>query len=135
MRRRLLALLGRLPRAVRFGVVGLGGVLTNSGCLVLLHGGLHLPLALASALAAEIAIVHNFLWNNRWTFQAGRPTFRRLMRFNLVSLAGLGVNVALVNGLVHWLAWHYLLANLVAIGLVAAVNFALSSVWTWADVR
>ena len=67
-------------KAFRFGLVGLGGTVVNTILLTLLYGRLHAPLQISTALAAEVAVIHNFLWNDNWTFGgAGRP-LRRLLR-------------------------------------------------------
>lgn len=40
----------------------------------------------ASALAAELAIVNNFFWNDHWTVRHTGPSLGRFARFNLVSV-------------------------------------------------
>src|SRR5690348_13857982 len=79
----------RLTRVSSFLLVGGSGVLVNSLALFLLFQWAHLPLLLASALSAELAIVNNFYWNDRWTFGCPQLSWRRFAQFNLVSLAGL----------------------------------------------
>lgn len=125
----------RLSRVSKFLVVGATGVLVNSLALLLLVQGTHLPLVVASALSAELAIVNNFYWNDRWTFGRTRPSVRRFARFNLVSLAGLVITTATVWVLVSHLGLYYLAANLLAIVLATAWNFAVNSWWTWGGAR
>ena len=118
-------------RFVRFGIVGALGVVVNSVVLFLVHGVFGLPLLLASALAVETAIIHNFIWNERWTF--GEPSFSvvRLGKFNLTSLGGLLITLGVLHLMVEYGKVHYLLANLAGIALATAWNFALSLFWTW----
>ncbi len=111
-----------LRRFLTFCLVGLTGVLVNMGCLILLHGLLRLPLTLAAALAVEAAIVSNFLGNNRWTFAGGRPRLDRFLRFNAVSLLGLGITLAVLHLLTGVYGWDYRLANLVAIAAATVCN-------------
>lgn len=118
-------------RFVRFGIVGALGVVVNSSVLFLAHGVIGLPLLLASALAVEVAILHNFLWNERWTFGATDFSLVRLGKFNLTSLGGLVISLGVLYLLVACGRVHYLLANLVGIALATAWNFALSLFWTW----
>ena len=68
-----------------------------------LKSGLHLNYLLATALAVEAAVVHNFLWHERYTWAdrvqpSWRKSLPRLLRFNLttggVSIAG---NLALMK--------------------------------------
>ena len=125
----------RLTRISKFLLVGATGVLVNSLALLLLVQGAHLPLVPASALAAELGIVHNFAWNDRWTFERTRLSWSRFARFNLVSLAGLLLTTGTVWVLVEQLGVYYLAANLLGITLATAWNFAVNSWWTWGGAR
>jgi len=115
----------------RFGVVGTLGVVVNSLALLLAHGVAGLPLVVASPLAVEVAILHNFLWNDRWTFGAAGFSLRRLGKFNLTSLGGLAIASGVLYLLVGYAGVHYLLANLAGIALATLWNCAASLLWTW----
>src|SRR5512140_561370 len=85
-------------RLLRFVAVGATGVAVNLAGLWLLAGVLALREVLASALAIEASIVWNFFLNNAFTYgdrnaaaQAGPA--RRLLRYNLVSLVGLAIQL------------------------------------------
>jgi putative flippase GtrA len=117
-------------RGVSFGVVGLSGVIVNTGLVYLLHGLWHWPLPLAVALASEVAIFNNYLWNDRWTFGQRTPNLRRLVRFNLSSLGSLVITTGGTSVLVgHGVP--YLPALLVAVGVGSLSNFAASALWVW----
>ncbi len=115
---------------MRFGVVGATGTAVNTAVLYLLARRVGLPLWLSSALAVELAIMSNYLLNDRWTFAARRPSFRRLAKFNVASLAGLGLNVTTV-----WLlarsGVYFLAANLVGIAAAVTANYVFSVTWVW----
>ena len=96
---------------------------------------LHLPLVIASVLSAELAIVNNFWWNDRWTFSRTQLSLRRFAQFNLVSLFGLVLTTGTLWVLVHYLGLYYLAANLVGIALAAIWGFAANSLWTWGGAR
>ncbi len=120
----------KLGRAVRFCLVGGTGTAINTTVLYSLARGLGLPLPVSSAMAVELAVLSNYLLNDRFTFAARRPSFRRLAKFNITSLAGLGVNVTII-----WiLARHgvyFLAANLVGIAAAVVVNYTFSVAWVW----
>src|SRR5919201_864743 len=68
----------RLRRqGIIFGLVGLSGTVLNTGLVYVLHGHLRWPLPLAVALGSELAILNNYLWNDRWTFGRSAPSLRR----------------------------------------------------------
>jgi putative flippase GtrA len=113
---------------LRFAVVGGAGTVVNTAALYVLHRLLGVPLVAASAVAVELAVVHNYVFNNRWTFGMRVLSVRRLGKFNVSMLAGLAVNVLVLWALV-------LPANLLAIGAALAVNYASSAVWVWGGTQ
>lgn len=129
-----------LQRFLRFGLVGLSGVVVDMAVLYLLHTSLGLPLTRSKLVAAELAIINNFFWNDAWTFadislrQRGWPArCKRGLKFNLICLVGLGLNVMALNvfyNLVFGQRWPYL-ANLLAIALVTLWNFWLNLKLSW----
>ena len=127
--------LHRLRRPIRFGLVGLSGVVVNTSVLWALLRAVHLPVLLASAVATEIAILSNFALNDCWTFHAVRqhPFLIRLLRFNGVSLGGLSITALLLTLLTSYSGLHLLLANLLAIGGAMTWNYVVNSRWTWRD--
>ncbi len=118
-------------RFLRFGLVGLLGVAVNSAVLFVAHGVVGLPLAFASVLAVEVAILHNYLWNDRWTFGYREFSLARFGKFNLTSLGGLLITTGVLYALVTYGRVYYLLANLVGVGLATGWNFMASMLWTW----
>lgn len=127
-------------RFLRFGLVGLSGVVVDMVILYLLHSTLGFPLTRSKIVAAEIAILNNFIWNDAWTFadvslrQRGwSARFKRFLKFNLICLGGLVLNVLVLNliyNLIFGQRWAYL-ANLIAIGLVTIWNFWLNLKLSW----
>ena len=90
------AFVGSLPpvlrRWLKFSAVGWMGVGVQLCALTLLAGHLELHYLVATALAVECAIVHNYFWHERWTWGdrglGGAPgRLSRLLRFNAASLA------------------------------------------------
>ena len=124
-------------RLGRFLVVGGTGVVLNNAALYAFYQMLRLPLVVASTLAVTLAIGNNFVLNDRWTFGQGRhaDSFRRFLRFSLVSLAGLAITTATLWALVTFLNVPFLVANVVGIGLSTGSNFVANLNWTWSGSR
>ena len=130
-----------LKRWLKFNFVGGLGIGVQLAALLLFRSVAHLNTLIATALAVETAVIHNFLWHDRFTWR-DRPaetvsrSFLRFLRFNatngLVSIAG---NLAIM----HWLAdlWrlNFLVANLVAITVCSLLNFLLSDRLVFQSVR
>jgi dolichol-phosphate mannosyltransferase len=140
VRLRLSALSG--GRFLRFALVGASGVLVDVAVLFLLSDprALGFGLTRSKIVAAELAIINNFLWNDAWTFrdligdQRGlRHKLRRLLKFNLVCGAGLALNVVLLNLQFNLLHMNRYVANLIAIAVVTAWNYWLNLRLNWRD--
>ena len=127
-----------VARFFRFGLVGFSGVFVDMGVFYILRTILGLALTRSSIFSSEIAIINNFLWNDLWTFgdisrqqQGSRKRFRRFLKFNLVCLAGLILNVSIVNFLFNIVHVNEYLAKLIAIAMVTFLNFWLNSKLSW----
>jgi dolichol-phosphate mannosyltransferase len=131
--------LRRFDRLMRFGLVGVSGIVVNTAVLWLLVAGARLAVPLASVVATEVAIVSNFLLNDRWTFRAGEQHgfWGRLLRFNGVALGGMLLTAVLLTGLTHYAGVPLLIANVLAVGGAMAWNYVINTRWTWpaADPR
>jgi dolichol-phosphate mannosyltransferase len=141
---RLRLSLGSIGRFIRFGLVGFSGVFVDMAIFYLLRDKLGLGLTLSAALSAEVAMFNNFLWNDLWTFsdisqhQRGwRQWFERFLKFNVICLVGLILNVSLVNLLFNVFGINEYVAKLIAIAAVTVWNFWINLKLSWrvTDVR
>jgi len=127
-------------RLLKFNAVGAMGVLVQLAALSALRGALHLDYLVATALAVEIAVLHNFVWHEAWTWndrtEGHAGAAMRLVRFNLSNgLISLAVNLVLMRVLVGWMHVQYLIANVVAISAGALVNFVVSNSYVFEPPR
>ena len=117
---------------LKFNTVGLLGMGFQLVALAVLKGGLGLNYLAATLIAVESAVLHNFIWHERWTWwertrRNASGVLGRLFRFHmangLISIVG---NLALMWLLVSRLHVHYLVANVTAIAACAILNFLAS---------
>jgi dolichol-phosphate mannosyltransferase len=121
-------------RFVRFGVVGVAGVLVNTALLYLGATLARLPAVLAAGFATELTILGNFVLNDRWTFRdvhTGRPRLQRMAAYNGIALGGMLISLGVFLLLMHLLRIHYLLANLGGIAVATVWNYAVNARITW----
>ena len=127
-------------RFIRYGLIGVSGIFVDMALFYLLSETAGLGLILSKIVAAEIAIVSNFLWNDAWTFaditqrQKGwRPRLKRLLKFNIICVVGLILDVVLLKLFYHLVFGDSLkyIANLIAIGFVAIWNFWINVKLSW----
>lgn len=121
-----------LLRWIKFNAVGGVGIIVQLATLAVFRSLLKFDYLVATALAVETAVIHNFLWHERFTWRdrpAARPleSLVRFIKFNAtngaVSLAG---NLMIMRSLVGQLHMNYVVANLIAVTICSLVNFLLS---------
>lgn len=117
-------------RWLRFNFVGFLGIGVQLAAFTLYNGAAGLNYLLATALAVETAVLHNFIWHERFTWSGltadGR--FTRLLKFHagngLISIIGNVLLMRLFVGVLH--VHPYVLANGIAIAACALANFVVS---------
>ena len=127
-------------RFIQFCLVGLTGVVVDMGLLFLLSDPSMLawPLTRSKIIASELAIINNFLWNDLWTFgditrrqPSKKQQLKRFIKFNLICLAGLVLNVILLNLFFNVFGLNRYLANFCAIAIVTFWNFWVNLKLSW----
>lgn len=126
-------MINKLQRPVKFIAVGASGVGVNLLLLYLLTDIAGVHYAASAFVAIEASIITNFLLNDRWTFKdrRGSKVFSRLLKYNAVSGAGVGVNMGIMALLVEVGGLHYLMAEFLAILGAFVWNYTLSSRYVW----
>lgn len=150
-----------LIRWGKFNLVGAMGIGAQFAALFLLKTALHFQYLVATAIAVEAAVLHNFVWHERftwadricagpseckmkqiphsietnvgWNFLALSPGFfRRLLRFHLANgLISIVGNLAIMKTLVGSAQVNYLMANAIGIAVCSLANFLLSDQWVF----
>ena len=127
-----------IGRFIRFGLVGFSGVFVDLTVFYLLRTVLGFGLTRSTIISAEVAIFNNFLWNDLWTFgdvsqqqQQGRMRLKRLLKFNIICLAGVVLQALIVNLLFNVLGINEYLAKLMAIAAVTLWNFWINMKLSW----
>jgi putative flippase GtrA len=130
---------GWLRRWLKFNAVGAIGILVQLAALAILKSALRVPYLLATALAVETAVLHNFVWHELWTWRDRRgegSVLMRLVRFNLGNGAvSLLVNLVFMRLLVGRFHMQYLVANLIAIAAGSVANYLVSDLFVFRKVH
>jgi putative flippase GtrA len=126
-----------LVRWCKFNFVGGIGIAVQFAALFFLKSVLNFDYMLATGIAVEAAVVHNFVWHEQFTWSdrvqpSWQTSLPRLLRFNFttgaVSILG---NLALMKVMVGQGQMNYLLANGIAIALCSVANFLVSEQWVF----
>jgi putative flippase GtrA len=120
-------------RLGRFAVVGAAGFVLQLLALWALTSLAGWPWLAATAAAVELAVVHNFVWHEHWTWRdRGEASWTRFARFNIVTaLTSIAGNLALMGILVGVMRIPAVLANAIAVGVLSAANFVASDRWVF----
>jgi len=124
-------------RWIKFNLVGAVGIAVQLGTLALLTATLRVEYMIATALAVECAVVHNFIWHVRFTWAdrgswRWRDVFVRFLRFNLTTGAvSIGGNLMLMRLLVGHVHLPAVVANLASIAGCSVVNYLVSDRWVF----
>jgi len=123
-----------LARFVRFSTVGGLGLGVKFAALILMKSVFGLGYMLATAIAVEVAILHNFVWHSLWTWRdrsrelTGKEVFLRLVRLHLTSGAvAMATNLVVMRLAVGEAGLNYVLANALATVVASAFNFGLAN--------
>jgi putative flippase GtrA len=130
-------------RWLKFNAVGAIGILVQLVALAVLAGLFRVHYLVATALAVEAAVLHNFVWHCRWTWRDRTGDATRLTRLlpalwrfhvsnGMVSILG---NLLFMRLLVGQLHLHYLVANVASIALCSVANFLLSEWFVFQQPR
>lgn len=117
---------------LKFNTVGAVGIGVQLTMLTTLVSGFRLNYLIATLLAVESAVLHNFVWHEWWTWgdrTRANPAgvLIRLIQFNLttgvLSILGNLVFMRLLVGQIHL---PYFSANLLTIAACSLLNFLIN---------
>ena len=123
-------------KLLKFGAVGLSGIIVNEGALIYLKGYIQFSLPVASIIAIELSILSNFILNDTWTFRTEQQHamphwWQRLLSFQVVSLGGAAINFVILNVLAVFAGVDYRVANILGILVAFSWNFWVNRRVTW----
>lgn len=116
-------------RWLKFNAVGAGGIVVQLLALAVFKSGLRMDYLLATALAVEAAVIHNYFWHERftWADRASGSSWLRFAKFNLsTGLFSILGNVLVMRMLVGGAHLNYFIANILTIATCSIVNFLVS---------
>jgi putative flippase GtrA len=123
---------GNWVQLVKFGLIGASGYAINLSVFAALVEVAALHHAIAAVAAFCVAVSNNFHWNREWTFRGsdGHAGFQAA-RFFAVSVAALGINLAVLQLLVAAVGVDALPAQAIAVATAMPFNFVGNKLWTF----
>ena len=120
--------------AIKYYTVGGSGVLVNLGLLYTLTDIVGFWYLAAQIIAISVSISSNFLFNRFWTFRDSIEDQRNsvmYVKFLIVSLIGMGIQLGITSILVEGAAVYYMYAAGIGIAVAGAINYVVNRRWTF----
>ena len=118
---------------IKFNLVGvLGFGLQSAALFVLTHLAYPVSYLAATTVAVELAVLNNFVWHQRWTWNdrpssTKKETACRLAKFNLTSgLLSITGNLVLMSVLVGHFRLRVTPANALTVACCSILNFIVA---------
>src|SRR5690349_9680715 len=119
---------------VRFLIVGLTGLVVNSGALYAFTELAGINYIISAAIATQVSTLWNFGLTETWVFgkrQTERPFLQRLVSFLVVNNLLLILRGPIMTWMVGRLGVHYLISNLVSLFVMTLLRYLLADKWIW----
>lgn len=120
-----------LTQLGRFTVVGAFGTVAHYAVLILLVETAGAGPVLASSAGALVGALVNYFLNYYFTFRSTRRHIEAIVQFYIVAGTGFVLNALLMWLCADVLQLHYMLAQILATGVVLLWNFSFNRLWTF----
>lgn len=114
-----------------FAAIGGVGTAGQYVTLIALKEGGFLDPIPASVVGFTIGAIINYFLNYRFTFNSDKSHKEAMSKFFIVATLGAIINTALMYVGIHLLDLYYLLAQVIATGIVLLWNFTANKLWTF----
>lgn len=118
---------------IKFGIVGGMTTASHAGLFIFIMETRIAGALQANFIAFSVAFLVSFLGQYHWTFRNSSDTHwaKKMAKFMIVALLGLGLNTAAVFIIVDKLVLPYMYAVLVMITVVPIVTFLVNKKWAF----
>ncbi len=119
---------------IRFTLVGISGLVVNSLALAVVTDGLGVYYMVSTAFATLSSTVWNFALTEYWVFgdrKQRKGLVKRFAMFFFMNNIALMLRGPIIYGLTGQLGVHYLVSNLVSLGVLMLLRYFLADAWIW----
>jgi len=118
---------------VCYAAVGVTGTIAHYAVIIGLVQFLHAYAVAASAVGFVVGALVNYIANYHITFESKKRHEEAIVKFFSVAIVGLVLNTIVMISATSLLHMHYLIAQLIATGLVLGWNFTGNRWWTFRE--
>ena len=119
------------PQFMRYAGAGAVGTAFHYAVLIGLVQLARVDAVVASTAGAIGGALVNYALNHRYTFASDRAHRHALPRFALVAGGGIALNAIVMAAVLAFAGPHYLVAQVIATGVVLAAGYLANRAWTF----
>lgn len=120
---------------VKFASVGVVGTLVQYTLLIVLVQALDVNATLASTAGFACGALTNYSLNYYYTFASNKNHAEAITKFFTVALVGMFFNGLVMHFCTETLTMPYLIAQVLATGLVLLWTFSANRLWTFRECK
>lgn len=124
----------RCPEIYKFLVVGICAAISTLSLTILFTSIIGMYYVISVAIAFEITLIWGFFAHDRWTFSSVPKSTKPIIRFikyNIFSIAGLGVNEVVLVFFTQFVKFHYSISEIIAIMVAFLFNYLVHKKISW----
>jgi putative flippase GtrA len=118
---------------VRFSIVGVINTLVNLIVLFVLTEFFGVYYLISAIFAFLAAVTNSFILNKTWTFRYNSKDSIHIkyIQFLVVSILAFIVNMIVLYSFTEYFHFHYMISQIIGIGLNLVINFLGNKLWTF----
>lgn len=122
-----------ISQFIKFSVIGFLNTIINLAVLYMLTEFVGIYYLFSAVIAFIVAVTNSFIFNKIWTFNENinYKTKSRYIKFFIISISALLVNLSLLYILVEFFEIWYIQAQIIGIITNLLINFLGNKIWTF----
>jgi putative flippase GtrA len=118
---------------VKYGIVGVLGLLVDMGFFYLFHEVLDINYILSNVMSSSLAVIHNFILNSFFTFKVKDKLLMRFVSFYLIALAGMVLSSGLLALMIDVVHMNAMVAKFISVMVVALIQYFVNKKLTFSE--
>lgn len=118
---------------VKYGLVGLVGLVVDMGFFYVFYEMLHINYILSNIMSSSLAVVNNFILNSIFTFKVKNKLLYRFISFFSIALAGMALSSGMLAVMIDGLQMNSMMAKAISIFVVALIQYFVNKKLTFSE--
>ncbi len=118
-------------QSVKFIIVGILNTLVGYSVYFVCLRLFDIHYVISLTIAHVIGVIHSYIWNNKWTFQAKKIDFESIIKFSAVYVLTFLMNLLLLSVLVQIGGYNALISQLFALFFTTLISFVGHKYWSF----